>query len=309
MRISPDGKLLATPLPRSGEILIRDSTATKEVRRLNHPKAESVRFSPDGKLLLSHWSHHDRDTGRITTGARVWTLADGRVVFEPAWEKDEYCRWETFTRDGRLMMATNKPRLRTWNPRDGSDTSVILEGERIGFYSIDDAGSRLLHYGTGEIQTLDVKTGKVLHTFTGPGVGEEAAWLRPDGSEVVTATTDGRVVMFDAATGRLRNAFAVIGVVKEQPPSVSPGPDPRWFVVYRHAFRDNDVRLDRWVAIYTRDGRRVREDRDVMAVAFDPARRSVAVRTDVPTGPDELPRTTVTIHDAAVWLAGGAKKD
>ncbi|WP_145241702.1 WD40 repeat domain-containing protein [Urbifossiella limnaea] len=305
---SPDGKHLATPYPATGEVVIRDIKSWAEVRRLKCSRVESANYSPDGKHLLSHWGHYDRDTGRITGGEQVWNLADGRVVFEPTWEKDERCEWHWITRDGRLLMATNKQRLRTWNPRDGSDTSVKLEGgERLGHYTTDLTGTRLLYSGVEAIQTLDMTNGKVVHTFGGDGVGGEVAWLTDDGTEVVTTSKDGRVVIFDAANGRQRHAFFVAGVEKGHPPSVHPGPDPRWLVVHRSTPRNNDPLFDSWVSLYTRGGRLVRDDQHVITAAFDPAGRRVAVRAYTPELPGRPSRMTVTLHDAAAWLAGGAK--
>jgi hypothetical protein len=61
--------------------------------------------------------------------------------------------------------------------------------------------------------------------------------------------------------------------------------------------------------VYTPAGRLVRRDRGVAELAFDAAGRAVVVVTRTPATADQPPRFDVTVHDAAAWLAGGAKKD
>ncbi len=64
-----------------------------------------------------------------------------------------------------------------------------------------------------------------------------------------------------------------------------------------------------WHALFTTEGRLLRRERGVKALTFDQSMHSVAVVTGTPYDNRDLPPDPVTIHDAATWIAGPAKKD
>jgi WD40 repeat protein len=124
--LSPDGKLVAVghalandfrdrDFEAPGTIRIWDLESGREVRALNgHSKRlSSVRFSADGKLLLS--SGHDKTV-------RLWDVANGKLLktFEGHTDAVEGA---VFTTDGRRILSIGgqrNPVLKMWDIASGS---------------------------------------------------------------------------------------------------------------------------------------------------------------------------------------------
>jgi WD40 repeat protein len=173
--------------------------------------------------------------------------------------------------------------IETWNARTLRRLRKVRIPVRLGGYAAVDPRGRytigLAHFG-GTIVFVDLRTGRVT-----PAVGPEASGgglavaFSPDGSTAATAGADGRVTLWDPATGAALDTFA------------------------GHAGAANGV-------AFSPDGRTLYAsslDGSVLAWAVDQARR-FGVRFDVPRQPPQLPKVPQT-PPVAVTRAGLVVRD
>ena len=173
--------------------------------------------------------------------------------------------------------------IETWDPRTLRRLRKVRIPVRLGGYAAVDPRGRyaigLAHFG-GTIVFVDLRTGRVT-----PAAGPEASGgglavaFSPDGSTAATAGADGRVTLWDPATGAALDTFA------------------------GHAGAANGI-------AFSPDGRTLYAsslDGTVLAWAVDQARR-FGVRFDVPPQPPQLPNVPQT-PPVAVTRAGVVVRD
>ena len=173
--------------------------------------------------------------------------------------------------------------IETWDPRTLRRLRKVRIPVRLGGYAAVDPRGRyaigLAHFG-GTIVFVDLRTGRVT-----PAAGPEASGgglavaFSPDGSTAATAGADGRVTLWDPATGAALDTF--VG----------------------HAGAANGV-------AFSPDGRTLYAsslDGTVLAWALDQARR-FGVRFDVPPQPPQLPNVPQT-PPVALTRAGAVVRD
>jgi len=183
---------------------------------------------------------------------------------------------------------------------------------------------------SGRIRLHDVTTLKVLRGF---GEGKEglftttSAMFAPDridptdvkdlvasdaftrdGKRLVVGLDSGRVEVWDTATGKRLSSFD--GPKRGDGVSLTEVlPDGKHIMIREPLLGSDGSEVFKGRSVYTFDGRLVRREPDVRDVRFDPSGRSVAVVRWTPDNGDRPREHTVTIYDAAAWLAGGAKKE
>lgn len=178
--LSPDGSMLATPLPSGGTCLRTIATGEVTVMNYNESLVQHLAFSPDGRTLIS-------------TEATVWL---GRTV-----GSDEIHAWDTHSKKHLQKYRCNGE---DWVPGrvmiTDSDSAWIVEERK---YSTP-KHIRLthLHLGTGE--------------FTSPISCEVSATQRvlfsPDGSTLATWSDCGSIYdvqVWDATSNALRHNFTI----------------------------------------------------------------------------------------------------
>ncbi|MFO0799140.1 MAG: WD40 repeat domain-containing protein [Gemmataceae bacterium] len=297
---SPDGKHLACASDERGTVVVRDVARGAEVRRYTPAVSACACYSPDGKYLVTYCLY--RPSRRV--GLALLDPANGRVVYEPVLGKDERLRWFTFAADGRMIVVTDSTALRTWHPHRGAETVAQMDLPLHDVSGPDQAGTQLLRWGTETLKTIDVATGRTRLMFGREGEACGNAHLTADGAEVVSATVDGRVIAWDSTTGTPRTVIQTHAGPKDRIALVSPYLVQGRFIVQRTTPDERRGSGETRLCVFTRDGRLVREDRNLTDLVFDSTRRWVAVRTDSPAAPGRPSRPTVTIRDAAEWLAG-----
>lgn len=303
--ISPDGKRIAVPGDNEFDldaeegkapvqkVFILDAATGKKLVTLEGASGESIRFGPDGKLLAA--------TG--LSDLLVWDAATGKRVFTTKAPDEEHMRQCEFLRDGRLVFLTSAGALRVWDPatKKAQAFGQLAPGQPFA----PGPDGTVLTTGEERPRLLNVADGKEVRAFGPADEKFVGSAISPDAETVAAITEAGRVVIWSVATGVEWASF--------KGPAGQPEftPDGKYIVV-TWAEPTPQPRTKLWCAVLTTDGREVRRERGVGRLNFDPAMRSVAVVTkSIPRFPDgvDISTVSVTIHDAATWLAGPAKKN
>jgi WD40 repeat protein len=184
---SPDGSLLASGGGVSN-IVLWDAATGEKLRTLQkYSAAYDLTFSPDGKHLVS--------------GSRMWDVVTGEEIRRFDYSSNRVA----FSLEGDLLaVGTNDEgnNIELWDPVAGERVRT-LEGHDEGvlglaFYP----GARLLSYARDHTIVLwDVAAGSRLLAISSDEEYILAPLLTPDGNTILTATTDGRILRWDAGTG------------------------------------------------------------------------------------------------------------
>jgi len=178
---SPDGTKIVTADFDGSTIWSGDTGA--ELLRLTEEGDGFAKFSPDGK--------------KIVTAGAVWDVASEKKLYEfeeisprfsPDGKKILASDWDSM----RILDAESGKELQQW---DGSFGDISADWKKIVTADFEEKTTRI----------LDVSTGTVLQTLTHASPVKSAAFS-PDGSKIVTASENGTVQVWNAATGaRLQN--------------------------------------------------------------------------------------------------------
>ena len=201
---SQDGKVAAT---QNREVWHLWDTQTGQLRHeLKLPRwVETMRFSPNGKTLVvpgdRQWmSIFDVETGKkihsLQVAGRVWSLA--------------------FSPDGKTLAAASEHPdrdrvIQLWNLANLKAPSVKYSAPAIDSVMFSPDGKTLAWGCYGHtLCFMDPATAKDKLPLESHRGAIKALVYLPDGKRIVSASEDGTIRIWDAATGESLNVFAVI---------------------------------------------------------------------------------------------------
>ncbi|MFE9687353.1 PQQ-binding-like beta-propeller repeat protein [Streptomyces sp. NPDC006285] len=177
---------------------------------------DSIALSPDGHTLATH-SGDDK--------IRVWNLPGGRL--RHTFTGHNTSTVAAFSPDGRTLAVAGGGLVRLLDPVTGRKlrTFTVPDGAVRGMAFSPD-GRTVAASSPAAVRVWDVATGRLWHSFTSD---PEAVVFGPDGRTVAAAGRNGRVQLWDLATGRTRTAHDS----RSQDVSVAFSPDGRTYAIAR----------------------------------------------------------------------------
>ena len=198
---SPDGAILATGM-FNGEIVFRNSANGAEIRRFAaHEKVSTLggslkflRFSPDGKLLVSGGTDKD---------VKVWNTETARLVRVLHCFKD-YSSALAISPDGRRVFAAgHSDRTAKLFDLQTGEILADLGEQRKEILSAEFApdGKTFVTGGSDSvIKIWNAADGKLLDTLTGNAGYLWVLAFTPDGKRLASASSEGVIRLWDTET-------------------------------------------------------------------------------------------------------------
>jgi WD40 repeat protein len=219
-QFSADCKTLITGGPDKAIRFWNVATGEKKREITGHPNVVSkLALSGDGSLLATV----GMTEVKVGNGAwfpsdnfiRIWDVASGKElrqlkmpVKKGFGDYPQGFHFLTFAPDGKTLVTTGQDDLvRFWNPATGEEVrrmSLSSRGATLLSFSAD---GKTLAIGTNAIRLIDLASGKDVLTLGGHFDNIFAA-ATTDGQTVVTAGSDGNVVLWDGQSGRERGRLS-----------------------------------------------------------------------------------------------------
>jgi WD40 repeat protein len=261
LAFSPDGRVLASGGDHDNTVRLWEVATGKEIRRFRQECPQSLALTPDGKVFA--FSSSDRP-------ARLWDIASGKelgrwrgdwAVLSPADTRTLACR----DADGtiRLVDAVTGKELR--RVRGVWPLFFSPDGKVLGAGGQSDAAE-----GAATVRLWDAVTGEPLpHRLNGQQFGLDHLALSPDGRLLAVLSSDGKVCLWEVASGKVLRVLEK----EEGPFAVAPAfsPDGRLLATTR---QDGVIRL--WEVLTGQELRRLGGHRGrITHMAFSPDGKSL----------------------------------
>lgn len=194
---APTGTLFALG-QEDTSVRVMDAAKLQTIWTLKgHPQpCYGLAFSPDGKILA---------TGDDTARIYLWDMKTGKKIREFPRDKGHQRGIQTlsFSPDGKKLASVGKDgQVRIWNTAGGHPIASIVE-VGINYYGAEFMPSGTFVSATleGAVSMFDGKTFKKIVTLPTPNkTGINALTLSLDGTNVIAAARDGRLLVYNLKT-------------------------------------------------------------------------------------------------------------
>jgi WD40 repeat protein/serine/threonine protein kinase/DNA-binding XRE family transcriptional regulator len=197
VRFSPNDRYLLSG-DNVGTARIWDVQTGQELRRIptSHGTILDLNFSPDGTMIVLGYDESVATILSSTTGQQLQQLSGHLSAVWGA----------TFTPDGRSVVTGSYDKtVRIWDAQTGQQLRKITAPQPIAALALSPDG-KIIATGEGvagpnSIRLWNMQTGAAIRTLSG-----HIDWLRrldfsPDGTKLLSASTDSTVRIWDVATG------------------------------------------------------------------------------------------------------------
>jgi len=207
--LSADGQyVMANYDDGTAVIYAVEGLTPQSARQVHSFNVNSVAWSPDGQSLLT--SSNESGGAKVVlsdveTGHPAFSLPASDDAMPAAANINNVI----FTPDGRgILTADNLGRVRLWHAATGAPDRLIgnlADTFAAQWVSVTPDGKYVLvaHYGGVGVYDFAATEGSELRTFTAPDAFLYTMAISPDGTKVATGSSDGRVFVWDFASGDL----------------------------------------------------------------------------------------------------------
>jgi WD40 repeat protein len=219
VRFAPDGTRFATASEnRTVRVWDWASGAAVTSSLAHDTAAATVRFSPDGKILVATTFSPD-SVEKCGAIARLWDIASSQPLGAPLQHAD-YVVATAFSADGSLVATAGKDNTaRVWDAHTGAPVSPVLRHLRTVEMITFSPDSRRVATASwdGTARIWDARTGAALGRPAAHDQPVLDVQFSPDGRRIATASRDKSARVWDAGTGYpltdpLRHDAAVVQV-------------------------------------------------------------------------------------------------
>jgi WD40 repeat protein len=232
--ISPDGNLLFAGKGREGSVWnVETGKKMSTLQNFEHYLGYAM-FSPDGKRLAikfeyTHGNSFDPEFNKKIysldptnfPAVRIWNTETGEEVSTLKNYGSEFAVFQ-FLPNSKQLLASGFSTARLWDVETGQWIQKFdVGGTRIGAGHFAPDYKTYCGYSVGGLKIIDLSTTKVMATLKGHREQAVPSSFSPDGSRLLTSSTDGTAKLWDTKTGRELLSFkAAIG--KHSHPMFSP---------------------------------------------------------------------------------------
>jgi WD40 repeat protein len=187
------------------------SPGTKKIIQTNNNEGIfRVAYSPDGRLILSVSGHGDIHLWDALTGREIRRIGDHGTYGDGI---DPLISGVTFSPDNRIGITAGGEDVRFWDLETGNLIRKIQLGNGTGFnVAAFDKDARFLFWGSidGSVHFLDLSSGnEIWESVDAHQADVYSVALNIDGTMALSGGQDGKVILWDTATGMKTRGFTL----------------------------------------------------------------------------------------------------